>query len=721
MSLTALSERAFYSRGYLSKVETGQRPVSMQLAQRCDQALSAGGALARLASEPAGLQETPHRPAQLPAAIMDFTGRDAAMSALDAAGRTHPVTVITGPPGVGKTVLAVHWAQLAAGRFPDGCLFANLRGYDPADAAADPAEILDRFLRTLGTRSGSIPADLESRAVLLRTLMRDMRMLIVLDNAVSADQVRPLLPGPGDCRVLVTSRSHLSGLTTREGAGRVVLDPMPPPEALTLLAGILGAERVAAEPDAAAVVAHSCDYLPLALRIAADRIQSRPSRKLAVLAAQLTTSSDRLDLLATDDGSAAVRAALAGSYRLLPARAARLFRLLGLYHGQDISLPATGALAGLTLPEARRAAETLVGASLLTETSLDRYAFHDLTQLYAAECAAAEETDASWAAAMTRLGTWYLHTADAADLLFGVARRRRDLGLAAEYCQPLVLDSYAQSLAWFDGELGNLPVVTRHAAEAGLHTLAWQLPHIAWGYFTLRHPCTEWIAACKTGLASAQLSRDQQGEIMMLHSLSAAYYEAGRFAEAAECGERTLPMIRRLGNQYGESASLANLAQIYKMMKRTDEAVACAQRSLPLARAAGNDGAVVTALQSLALIYQEQGSAQEAIACFREALDTCRRTNCRYGEASILSDIGALSLMLGQYEEAIKLLSSALVAHRTLGYRHDEATTLLRLGEVHSKTGQARAARTARTAALAICDDLGDPRAAELRELLGQG
>jgi len=426
VSLTTLSRLVYYNKGYLSRVENGQRPASVRLASRCDQALAAAGALANLVPEQPARRRGWQRPAQLPSTAVDFTGRRAPMTQLDVLCRAHSTVLIAGPPGVGKTALAVHWSHQAASRFPDGCLFANLRGYGPASAAAEPGEVLDRFLGALGTPRGNIPRNPESAAALLRTYLHGRRMLIVLDNAASADQVRPLLPGPGDCRVLVASRSRLSGLTARDGARRLSLEPMPPGEAVALLGQILGVQRVAAEPGAAARIARDCDYLPLALRIAADRAQARPALRLSALATQLASDTDRLDLLGiVDDASAAVRTVFSWSYRALSARPARMFRLLGLYRGQDIGIPAAAALAGTTPQEARQAVDALTAVSLLEECGPDRYRFHDLIRLYAAECAEVGETVADRAAAIRRLLTWYQHTADAADRA-GTADASRD-------------------------------------------------------------------------------------------------------------------------------------------------------------------------------------------------------------------------------------------------------------------------------------------------------
>jgi tetratricopeptide (TPR) repeat protein len=718
LSLTALSERVHYSKGYLSKVETGDRPATAELARRCDEVLDAKGTLASLVPDQPSRRGGLPRPAQLPAAVPDFTGRHAALARLDAAIKTHAAVIVTGAPGVGKTAVALHWAHHAAGWFPDGCLFANMRGYDPAGPPAEPAEVLEGFLRAVGTAPGAIPADSESRAALLRTLLHGRQMLIVLDNAAAPEQVRPLLPGPGDCRVVVTSRGQLSGLAARDGAARLRIEPMPPPEAVALLRRILGPERIAAEPSAADAITAQCGYLPLALRIAAERAQGRPALRLALLATQLAASTDRLDLLATaDDASAAVRAAFSWSYRILPPGIARMFRLLGLYRGHDVSIPAAAALAGISPPQARRVLEALAGVNLLEESGPDRYCFHDLIRLYATECAASEETADSQAAATRRLCTWYLHTADADAQILAPQRPRPVLGPAQD-CQPLTFDDYAQALDWYDSECANLAAVARQATDADLHTLAWQIPAVAWSYFNLRKPWTDWISAQQAGLDGARLGGDKHGEAWMLTGLSAAYVDLGRYQEALDCCERGLAIRRQLGDSDGECSCLRNMGIICRHLNQAHDAIAWSSRALALGRTIGNTDVVAAALASLGEAYLEIDRPEDALGYFRESLAACVETSDRYGEAHVLDGMGRANRALGHSGQAIDLLEQSLLARHEVGDRHGETTTLLHLGELYSDTGQPRASRQAWREALAICEDLGDPRAAELRDLL---
>jgi tetratricopeptide (TPR) repeat protein/transcriptional regulator with XRE-family HTH domain len=719
LSLTALSRQLHYSKGYLSKVENGERPATAKLAMHCDQVLAAGGSLARLAPEQTRARGGPRRPAQLPAAPADFTGRETAIAWLDDACRTHAIMVISGPPGVGKTALALHWAELAASRLPHGSLFADLRGYTDRGKPAEPNEVLEGFLRALGTAAEAIPAGLEVRSALLRTHLHGKRMLVLLDNAAASEQVRPLLPGAGACRVLVTSRSLLSGLATREGAARCTLRALPEDEALALFRHVLGTERVAREPQAASALAYTCGYLPLALRIAADRAYARPRLSLTALAGQLAASSERLDLLATvDDESTAVRAVFSWSYRMLAPGVARVFRLLGLHHGHDVGIPATAALAAISPHQARRMLDVLAGASLLEESGPDRYRFHDLIRLYAAEVARAEETHESREAAIRRLLLWYLHTAAAADRVLAPQRRHPGIEPSEAYSRPLDFADYAQALDWYDTECANLASLASQAAESGQHAMAWQLPNAAWSYFALRKPWAEWIRACQAGLTGAQRGRDKTGEAWMLSSLSAAYNDLGRYEESRDCCVRALDIRRQLGDQHGECSCLHNLGILCRQLKMTGDAIVWSQRALTLSRHIGNRRAAYAALTNLGETYRDAERYEEALGCFQEALHACRQIGDSYAEAHVLDGIGATCLALSHFDRARDTLTQALHARQAIGDRHGEATTLLHLGELYRRTGMQDDATRQWRDALTICEELRDPRADEFRKLL---
>ena len=388
-------------------------------------------------------------PAQLPHHVPGFTGRELELAALEslAVGQGNAAVVISaidGLAGIGKTALAVHFAHRVAAGFPDGQLFVNLRGFDPDQPPAAPGDVLAGFVRALGADSSQAPADLDELAAMYRSLLNGRRVLVVLDNAASAGQVRPLLPGTASCLAIVTSRNTLSGLAARDGARRLTLDLLPPGDAVTLISRVAGAERTAADPAAAGRLAQLCGRLPLALRITADRAASHRHLSMTDLVDELTLEHDRLDALAADEKTTQVRAVFSWSYQALEPGPARAFRLLSLHPGPDISTPAAAALIDAPIPATRRLLRTLTAGHLLEETGRDRYQFHDLVRVYAAECAQASEPEPRRAAAIRRLLTFYMHTADAFFRTLGPANEHILLDPPPASCRPPVFATPAK-------------------------------------------------------------------------------------------------------------------------------------------------------------------------------------------------------------------------------------------------------------------------------------
>jgi hypothetical protein len=444
---------------------------------------------------PGPVSQQPKRiPSQLPHDIRGFIGRRTQFGRLRgivAVGDAEPdqhapvILVIDGPAGVGKTALAIDWAHRVIGQFPDGQLFTDLRGFD-ARGPLPPGEVLGQFLRALGVDSRDVPAEVEEQAALYRSVLAGKRVLVVLDNAFSSDQARPLLPGHPGCLVVVTSRNRLTGLVARDGARQLTLDVLGHLDACALLAQIIGTDRVTAEPQAAADLARTCGYLPLALCIAAEQAAAHHHLTLADLAVSLNDEQARLDILDRAESSTAIRAAFSWSYRALPPDAARVFRLLGLHATPDVSAHAAAALAGVPAEQIRRDLATLVRGHLLEETDRGRYRLHDLLHLYAAERAREDEDQPECEAATRRVLDWYLHTADKANQLLLPQRLRVPLDPPAAGCTPLVFTGYDAALHWCDAECANLVAATRQAAKLRLHDPAWKLPIALLDYFYLR-------------------------------------------------------------------------------------------------------------------------------------------------------------------------------------------------------------------------------------------
>ncbi|HEV2377305.1 MAG TPA: NB-ARC domain-containing protein [Streptosporangiaceae bacterium] len=438
-------------------------------------------------------------PRLLPTPATGFTGRGAELSVLDRHLDTEaaaPVllSAISGMGGVGKTALAVHWGHLARHRFPDGDLYIDLCGYHPSRLPVPPLEALGVLLPALGVPAGQLPVSGEERVAAFRTLMTGRRMLLVLDNARTAEQVRPLLPASPTCVVLITSRSRLPSLVAREGVQRVVVDVLTPAEARRLLRQVIGPERADAEPGAVAALAEVCGYHPLALRIAAERVTAGQQGTIAAGLARLTDQFHRLDALATgDDETTAIRAVFSWSYDALGTAHQQLFRMMGLHEGADITVPAAAALAGCPVGRCASLMADLVGAHLVTEHSQDRFRLHDLLALFARDRALAEEPEAGRSQALARLGSWYLHSACAARVALSPHLPPMQPPPPATAVPPQAFTSHADALSWCEAERVNLVAMSVTAASHHDEPVAWQLPTALYAYFDLRKHYSDWI------------------------------------------------------------------------------------------------------------------------------------------------------------------------------------------------------------------------------------
>lgn len=662
-------------------------------------------------------------PRQLPADVTFFTGRDAELARLDALlDRSEPAAVvisaIAGTAGMGKTSLAVHWAHRVRERFPDGELYVNLRGYDPGPPVT-PDQALDGFLRALDVPAEKIPHDLDAQAGLYRSLLAGRRMVVVLDNATTSDQVRPLLPGSPTCVVVVTSRSRLSGLVARDGAHRLTLDVLPPDDAVMLLRHAIGADRVDAEPGAAAELARHCDYLPLALRIAAERAAARSHLMLADLAEEFAGERDRLDVLtADDDETTGVRTVFSWSYHALAPEAARVFRLLGLHPGPDVGGASAAALAGSTVTSVRRQLDALTNAHLLTETRRDRYQFHDLLRAYATERAALDESPDENTNATHRVLAWYLHTAHAALYALYPQHPAIPLDPLTVTCQPLTFAHRDQALQWFDAEHANLMAAIRLAADAGQYTIAWQLPNAMDAFLAWRYHWADQITVHQLGLAAAVHIHDQRGERWALGFLSDTYLWLGRFDEILPLTLRELNVAREIGDRWAEGNSLSTLGQVHSHFGRFEEAADHYQRALVIYREINHRRSEGVALRNLAELARAQQHFEEAITYARDSLAIYREINDTLGEAFALHMLGLAYLDFRRFDEAADHFQQALAISRELSDRHSAALTLHYLGEALRGMGRLAQARESWLEALSIFDDLGAPEAAQVRVCL---
>ncbi len=628
-------------------------------------------------------------PRELPPAVPGFTGRLAELQALngllDRSGEQAPGTVVIsaigGTAGVGKTALAVYWAHQVADHFPDGQLYVNLRGYDPGPPVS-AADALAGFLLSSGVPGHDIPAETEQRAARYRSLLAGKQMLVVLDNARSADQVRPLLPGTPTCTVIVTSRDALAGLVARDGAARLDLDVLPQQEAIALLRALIGA-RAAAEPAATAELASQCCRLPLALRVAAELAASRPAVPLSALTGELADPRTRLDQLdAGGDPGTQVRAVFSWSYRHLDTDTARAFRLAGLHPGLDLEPYATAALANTAVPQSRRTLDALAHTHLLFPAAPGRYGMPDLLRAYAAERAAADETPASRAAAVRRVLTWYLHTADQADRILMPARRHVDLAeLGPLPGEPLTFGTYAEALAWCDVEHANLVAATLAAAEAGEDGIAWRLPVALWSYFTLRKPWADWIMAGHAAAVAARRVGDREGEAWVLRGLSRPLCGMERFSEALACLRRSLCISRETGDRSAESVTLNNIGTVYGDLGRIEDATGYFRDALRLASQTGYRRGEAIAQLNLGEAYHKLSKHSEAVLYFRQALRIAGEVDDVQIEAQALSGLGEAELVIGQLAAAQANLWQAIAAWQRVGDLQGEAETRCKLAD----------------------------------------
>ncbi|WP_405984481.1 ATP-binding protein [Streptomyces sp. NBC_00872] len=635
-------------------------------------------------------------PRQLPADIRGFVNRTHELDELNAVladDEGHPlvisVYVIAGTAGAGKTSLALRWAHQVQGRFPDGQLYVNLRGYDPGEPVT-AQEALHRFLGALGVRPPSVPQDPDSAAALYRSLLADRRMLIVLDNAATVGQVRPLLPGSAGCLVVVTSRSRLSGLAVRDGARRLTLGTLPQPEAVALLRAVTAGYRPEDDLEKLTELAGLCARLPLALRIAAERAASQPHLRLDDLIADLRDESALWDALSTgdDEEAEAVRTVFAWSYRALPDRAARLFRLLGLHPGPEFGLHAAAALAGLTAARTRQLLDSLVGAHLLEQTAPDRYQFHDLLRAYATDQAQHEEPPEERKAALRRVLDWYLHTADAAQSWINPAELHLELAPSAEGVEPLSFADYDAAVDWSEREHTNLLQSVRDAAAAGDDRLAWQLSAVLANAYSPSAPVADWTAAGRIGLQSARRLGDRRGEAQLLTELGMSHTRNNRLAESYENHSEALRIRRELGDRTGEADSLNLVGLVHLHARRLGAAAEHFEQATAIFQQLNSAHWEATTLSNLASTHYRAGRLPEATAVARQALAAHRALDNPRGEGNILRLLGHLELEQGQEEKGLGSARDAVDIALTLRDHRLEGYWLLTLGDAQQANDQ---------------------------------
>ena len=683
-----------------------------------------GGALTTGAGMPGEVtgEALPLRvPRQLPAAVAPFAGRigelDALTASMDQTSGTTAALVISaiaGTAGVGKTALALHWAHEFADHFPDGQLYVNLRGYDPGEPMS-AADALAGFLRALGVPGHDIPPGTDGLAARYRSLLAGRRVLVVLDNAESVEQVRPLLPGTPGCLAVVTSRDTLAGLVARDGARRLELGLLSLADAVSLLRALIGG-RVDADPAAAIALAQHCCRLPLALRVAAELAVARPADSLAALAGELADRQRRLDLLdAGGDPATAVRAVFSWSCRHLDPDAGRAFRLVCLHPGPDFDSYAAAALMSTSLQRASQALDQLARAYLVHPTGPGRYSMHDLLRGYARELAAAHG-DADERLALTRLFDHYLHTAAAAmDLVFPAEQHRRPRIPAPATPTPPLIDP-AAARTWLDGELANLIAIAAHAADHCWPGHVTLLAATLFRYLDAGGHFPEAITIHSHARRAAHEAGDRAAEATALTNLSATDAHQGRYQQAGSHLRPALALFREAGDQAGEARTLGNLGIVDFQQGRYEQATGDFQQSLVLFRETGDKTGEARALHYLGALDLQKGRYQPAADHLQRALSLYREAGDLSAEAHVIATLADLDLRQGRYHQAAERARQTLALFRDTGNRVGEAYGLGILGSADLRQGRCQQAAGHHQRALALSREIGD-RSGEARAL----
>lgn len=713
------------------------------------------------AREPSPTLRVRPRPAELPGPVGHFTGRREELAQLDAVAADPGVrvVVISGAAGMGKTALAVQWSHRAAADFPDGQVFLDLRGHDPA-AAVPASDALAHVLAGLDQPDVGGPADGPARVGLYRSLTLDRRMLILADNAGTVAQILPLVPANTTTLLVVTSRHRLTALKTHHAVKVIALDALRPDEALDLLDSVLGTQRLHREPDSAAQLIELCDRMPLALQIAAAKLTSRPLRDIADLAEELSTG-ERLDELSVEGDSRNLRTVFATTYEVLEPTTARVFRALGLHPGTTFSPHLAASAADVAPAAARQALDELAAVHLVTEIANGRYRFHDLIRLYARECAQRGESEQARADIADRILDWYLAVADAANKIVDRGRDRVRVAVAHPPATLPFRPDAGQALSFLDGERDNLLPVLTYAVDHGRPDTAWQMTYLVTGFFDSRGHWTQRIQLCRLGLAAARAAGDPVAEGLMGSGLGVAYLTtrsfddalttlnqalhvlrahgdkrgeahvrnniavalagARRFAEAVDAYGQALALHLAEGNKLGVTLTLSNLGDAYVRMGRADLALGHLSRALAASREIGNPRLEAVALGGLGQAHRDRGEWELATARFHDALTLRRQAGDRRYEAETLNNLGLTELARQRLTPAREHFHQALTLSRQHADPHQEAIALANLGRIDLARGDAAAAGEHLSLALAARELAPDPyEAAAIHRDLGQ-
>jgi DNA-binding SARP family transcriptional activator len=653
-------------------------------------------------------------PAQLPPDPTAFCGRTEQLAALDRLLTTDAgVAVVSGIGGVGKSALAVHWGWLAADRFPDGQLYVDLRGYDEDQEPIAAEHALDGFLRALGVTADQMPTDAGERAALYRSLLADRRVLVLLDNARSSAQVRPLLPAAAGSRVLITSRDRLDGLVALDGAGLVDLDVLDTATAIELLARLVPAQR-SSSADAARRLADRCDGLPLALRIAAARVATNPHQTTATLADALADESDRLTALSLEGGAASVRATLDLSYRALPDTEARLLRLIAIQPARDITAAAAAAVIDLPSAEVSRHLDALCQAHLLFVRGANRFAMHDLIRAYARERSAAEDSPDDVDTGLRRGVDWLLVGATAGNRLIGPSGMQRPPELLFAPADPPSLRDFDEAVEWQHAELDTTVAAIEFCEKRGWHRACWQLASKVMAYLDGQMLWDEHDECCRAGLRAARVDGDEPGECLMLCFAARGAWNRDNYGAAIEQFEAARLKAIGLDDHRTISRIEGSLGALYQKVGEFDRGEELLRRAISSSKA--HDDLVAATYHEINLGYlllnTNLSGAEVLLAELHESVGSL---NDPYASLTVQIQLAELARASGRMAEAAEHAVEA-VRYARLGRRVlEEAEALVIQGECTIDSDRAQGLNCWRLA-LDIYESRGNPRAVEVRK-----
>nr|WP_281274361.1 BTAD domain-containing putative transcriptional regulator [Allorhizocola rhizosphaerae] len=656
-------------------------------------------------------------PRGLPADIRSFVGRHKHLHTLDEMlGDPSPIVIsaISGSAGVGKTALAVHWAHAVADRFPDGQLYINLRGFDPAGPPVDPADAIRHLLDALGVAPQRIPASPEAQGTLYRSLLSDRRVLVVLDNARDAQQIRPLLPGTPGCLTLITSRNQQTSLVATHGARPLMLDVLTESEAHDFLTARLGHHRIAAEPSAAADIIARCARLPLALAIAAAQCTTRPSLSLAALAAELGEKH----AFTSDDPLTDLHGVFSWSYDQLTQPAARLFRLLGLHPGPDISAAAAASLAGLPPVQTIASLSELVEVHLLTEHASGRYTFHDLLRAYAAELNHSHREGDDGQIAVRRLLDHYVHTARAASGLLNPTRTPVGVAKPHPGVHPEDLLTPEDAMVWFVSEHNVLLAAVRLAAATGFDRQVCQLAGTLAVYLDWQGHWHDLARVQGAAIQAAVRLDDPHGQATAHRMVARAHHCLGDNDLAHGHLIAALQLFQQIGDPSGQANTHMGLGMVCSAKGDYAESLRHNEQAFELFEVAGSPAASARALNAMGYVSAHLGRHETAIEYCSKALPRTQELHDRFGEACTWDSIGFAYHHLAEHEEAIACYIKSLKLFKDLGDRLNEATILDHLGETFLAQGDRRSAGESWQQAIEILLELHHPNMGKLREKL---